>query len=207
MVGWHHQLDGHRFGWTPRVGDGQGGLAYCSPWGHKEANLTEWLNWTEQVYLLCCMGDIPRRGIKPVSLVSSALAGGFITTEPPGSSPFFNILKNWSIVDLQYCVRVRYEWSESHSIVSNSLWSHGLYSPWNSLGQNTGVGSLSCHQGIFPTQGWNPGLPHCRWILYQLNHSIVIQLYTHTHTHTHIPFYFWLALFLIYYRAVSHVSI
>ena len=42
------------------------------------------------------------------------------------------------------------------------LWSHGLYSPWNSLGQNTGVGSLSLLQGIFPTQGSNPGLLHCR---------------------------------------------
>ena len=43
---------------------------------------------------------------------------------------------------------------------------HGLYSPWNSPGQNTGVGSLSLLQGIFPTQGSNPGLPQCRWILY-----------------------------------------
>ena len=46
---------------------------------------------------------------------------------------------------------------------------HGLYSPWNSPGQTTGVGSLSLLQGIFPTQGSNPGLPHCRWILYQLS--------------------------------------
>ena len=46
-----------------------------------------------------------------------------------------------------------------------------LYSPWNSLGQNTGVGSLSLLQGIFPTQGWNPCLPHCRPILYQLSHK------------------------------------
>ena len=43
--------------------------------------------------------------------------------------------------------------------------------PWNSLGQNTGVGSLSLLQGIFPTQGLNPGLPHCRRILYQLSHK------------------------------------
>ena len=43
------------------------------------------------------------------------------------------------------------------------------YSSWNSLGQNTEVGSLSLFQGIFPTQGSNPGLPHCRWILYQLS--------------------------------------
>ena len=59
---------------------------------------------------------------------------------------------------------------ESHSVVSNSLQPHGLYSPWNSPGQKTGVGSLSVLQGIFPTQGSNPGLLHCRWILYQLSH-------------------------------------
>ena len=48
MVGWHHRLNGHEFEWTPGVGDGQGGLAYCSPWGHKESDTTEWLNWTEK---------------------------------------------------------------------------------------------------------------------------------------------------------------
>ena len=47
---------------------------------------------------------------------------------------------------------------------------HGLHSPWDSPGQNTGVGSRSLHQGIFPAQGLNPGLPHCRRILYQLSH-------------------------------------
>ena len=60
--------------------------------------------------------------------------------------------------------------SESHSVVSDSLRPHGLYSPWNSPGQNTGVGSLSLLQGIFPVQGLNPGL-HCRRILYQLSHK------------------------------------
>ena len=49
---------------------------------------------------------------------------------------------------------------------------HGLYSPWNSPGNNTGVGSLSLLQGIFPTQGSNPGLPHCRQILYQPSHKV-----------------------------------
>ena len=57
-----------------------------------------------------------------------------------------------------------------HSVMSDSLWPHGLFSPWNSPGQNTRVGSLSLLQGIFPTQGPNPGLPHCRQILYQLSH-------------------------------------
>ena len=47
MVGWHHQHNGHGFGWTPGVGDGQGGLAYCSSRGHKESEMTEQLNWTE----------------------------------------------------------------------------------------------------------------------------------------------------------------
>ena len=60
---------------------------------------------------------------------------------------------------------------ESHSVLSDSLQPHGLHSPWNSPGQNTGVGSLSLLQGIFSIQGLNPGLPHCRWILYQLSHK------------------------------------
>ena len=59
---------------------------------------------------------------------------------------------------------------ESHPVVSNFLWPHGLYSPWNSPGQNTGVGSLSLLQGIFPNQGSNPGLLHCSRILYKLSH-------------------------------------
>ena len=61
--------------------------------------------------------------------------------------------------------------SESHSVMSNSLWPHGLYSPRNSLGQNTGIGDLSLLQGIFPNQGTNPGLPHCMQILYQLSYQ------------------------------------
>ena len=61
--------------------------------------------------------------------------------------------------------------SESHSVVSDSLRPYGLYSPWNSPGQDTTVGSLSLLQRIFPTQGLNPGLPHCRRILYQLSHK------------------------------------
>ena len=62
--------------------------------------------------------------------------------------------------------------SETCSVVSNSFWPHGLCSPWNSLGQNTGGGSLSLLQGIFPTQGLNPSHLHCRLILYQLRHKL-----------------------------------
>ena len=63
MVGWHHQLNGHGFGWTPGVGDGQGGLACCGSWGCKESDMTEWLNWTEltdtiqTVYLRIIIGE------------------------------------------------------------------------------------------------------------------------------------------------------
>ena len=47
MVGWHHWLNGQEFEQAPGVGAGQGGLACCSPWGHKESDMIEWLNWTD----------------------------------------------------------------------------------------------------------------------------------------------------------------
>ena len=62
------------------------------------------------------------------------------------------------------------KWSESHSVVPESLWPHGLHSPWKSPGQNTGVDSLSLLQEIFPTQGSNLDILHCR-ILYLLSHQ------------------------------------
>ena len=54
MAGWHHRLDGHEFEWTLGVGDGQGGLACCDSWGHKESDTTERLNWTELIF--CTLG-------------------------------------------------------------------------------------------------------------------------------------------------------
>ena len=80
-----------------------------------------------------------------------------------------------------------WKWSESEncSVVSNSLRLHGLYSPWNSPGQNTRVGSLSLLQGIFPTQGLSPGLPHGRRILYQLSHKGSLNFLRAFHTVFH----------------------
>ena len=75
----------------------------------------------------------------------------------------FKLTKSSQISHIHVC--------ESHSVMSDSLRPHGLYSPWNSPGQNTGVGGLSLLQGIFPNHGLNPGLPHCRQILYQLSHK------------------------------------
>ena len=51
MAGWHHRLDRHEFEWTPGVGNGQGGLACCNSWGHKESDTIEWLNWTERTQI------------------------------------------------------------------------------------------------------------------------------------------------------------
>ena len=70
---------------------------------------------------------------------------------------------NWKVETLPH--------GESPSVVSDSLRPHGLYRPWNSPGQNVEVGSHSLLQGIFPIQGSNPGLPHCRQILYQLSYK------------------------------------
>ena len=54
VAGWHHRLNGHEFEWTPGVGDGQGGLLCCNPWGRKELDMTERLNWTENVETTQC---------------------------------------------------------------------------------------------------------------------------------------------------------
>ena len=63
MAGWHHWLNGHEFGWAPGVGDGQGGLVCCSSWGHKESDMTEWLNWTDWLFIHLwrnvCLGLLP----------------------------------------------------------------------------------------------------------------------------------------------------
>ena len=84
-------------------------------------------------------------------------------------APLSTVLKKWKLSK-----------NESHSVVSDSLRPHGLYGPWNSPGQNTGVGALSLLQGIFPTQGSNPGLPHWRRFPYQLSYQgiIIIKLGT-----------------------------
>ena len=52
MVGCHHWLNGHKFEWTPGVGDERGGLVCCSPWAHKELDMTERLNWTDKLLKL-----------------------------------------------------------------------------------------------------------------------------------------------------------
>ena len=55
MAGWHHWLDGRESGWTPGVGDGQGGLACCNSWGRKESDTTEWLIWSDLMWDYLCI--------------------------------------------------------------------------------------------------------------------------------------------------------
>ena len=81
----------------------------------------------------------------------------------------------WVFFVFVFCILSESE-SVSHWVVSDSLWPHGLWPakllcPWNSPGKNTGVGCHFLLQGIFPTQGLNPGLLHCSQILYQLSHQ------------------------------------
>ena len=82
-------------------------------------------------------------------------------------------LTSWSgdQLDVTKTKKNKLQCSASPSVVSNSLQLRGLYRPWNSPGQNTGVGNFSLLQGLFPTQGSNPGLLHCRRILYQVSHK------------------------------------
>ena len=64
MVGWHHWLNGHGFGWTPGVSDGQGGLACCGSWSHKESDMTERLNWNHEELLSHKTGIFELHGSK-----------------------------------------------------------------------------------------------------------------------------------------------
>ena len=60
MAGWHHRLSRHGFGWTPGIGDGQGGLACCGSWGRKESDTTEQLNWTEDIWGLKTLSNLSK---------------------------------------------------------------------------------------------------------------------------------------------------
>ena len=81
---------------------------------------------------------------------------------------FYNIFFNYNKCNSQPTAYYFVKWK---ALRSNSLRPHGLYSPWNSPGQNIGVGSLSLLQGIFLNQGSNSGLLNCRQFLYQLSHK------------------------------------
>ena len=90
MVGWHHRLNGHGFGWTLGVGNGQGGLAYCVSSVHKESDITQWLNWIDWICVhTCTHTDIS--DVEPL-FMSISHVYVFLGKTPIGSLPFFKIL-------------------------------------------------------------------------------------------------------------------
>ena len=120
MVGWHHWLDGHGCGWTPGVGDGQGGLVCCGSWGHTESDTTERLNWTELFYwlhrvfaaslgtlhhgtglgrccpwawLLCSLWDLSSL-TRDQTWIPCTTLNGLLATGPPGKSLYL-VLITW----------------------------------------------------------------------------------------------------------------
>ena len=125
----------------PGESHGQRSLAGHGPWGRRDSDTTE------------------------VTWLSTQSRNWFLRTLSE------SVWSNSLMVQFNRGYNSRVKWSESRSVMSDSLWPHGLYSPWNSPGQNTGVGSLFLLQRIFPTQGSNLGLPHCRRILHWLSHK------------------------------------
>ena len=110
MVGWHHRLYEHEVEQAPEVGDGQGGLACCSPWCCQELDTTEQLNNNKM-----------------------------------------------HAKSLESCLTLGHAARQTLSM--------------DSPAKNTGAGCHALLQGIFPIQGSNAGLPHCRWVLYHLSHQ------------------------------------
>jgi len=104
MDGWHHQLDGREFEWTPGDGDGQGGLACCDSWGRKELDMIEQLNWTE---------------LRPES-DTVATAGEYVKClcqwRPAGSCKRLEYICSWEFlmhnqISLKYMLKAKgYDW-------------------------------------------------------------------------------------------------
>ena len=130
----------HTSVFLPGEPHGQRSLASYSPWRRKELNMTE---------PLCTHTGWETHSRPKVHSTGSHRV--FLQQHPGGRS-------HSSTTPQQYIMKTWWKQSERHSVVSDSLQLRGLYSPWNSPGQNTGVGSLSLLQGIFQTQGLNPGL-------------------------------------------------
>ena len=168
MVGWQHQLNGHEFEQTLGDGEGQGSLACCSPWGRKESDMTEWLNNKEVIdSLLSTKMKIFWR----IDFCSDKSYPLFLRPDSNRLYLWFDKACYYLLIaSLTTCLYANFNISVSRSVVSDSLWPHGLQPtgvlcPWNFPGKDTGVGCHFLLQEIFPTQGSNLGLLHCRQIL------------------------------------------
>ena len=123
MAGWHHGLNGHEFEWTPGVGVGQGGLAFCVSWGRKESDMTEWLNWTElnisvKVYFRTrTIGD---------------KAAYYIITKMPVHQETILVLDGWTPNNRTQNIWPKTEQIKRENIqIYNFSWRHQYSSPMN----------------------------------------------------------------------------
>ena len=135
----------------PGESQGRGSLVGCGLWGRTESDTTE-ATWQQQ-----------QQHMQKTKMLPSENSNR-LYNKVPIYDTVMNKLITWLTCPSS-------SESENSSVMSNSLRPHWLYSPWNSSGQNTGVGSLSLLQGNFPTQESNRGLLHCRRILYQLSYQ------------------------------------
>ena len=105
MVGWHHQLDGHEFEQAPGVSDGQGGLGCCSPWGCKESDTTEWLNWTvlNWTHVKCSVQCLAHRG-RSINISHCYLPGALCCPQIFNSSN----LQQWELTHNSFLFLINY---------------------------------------------------------------------------------------------------
>ena len=94
VVGWHHWLDGHQFEQVLGVGDGQGSLVCCSPWGRKESDTTEWLNWTDELTILL-PGIYPKKIIIQKDTCTPVLIAALFTIARTWKQPKRSSTDKW----------------------------------------------------------------------------------------------------------------
>ena len=142
--------------------------------GEKRPLWSVWANAMYGISLLKIYSGIFHIKVLITPVVTPLYIPLYIWTSSPLST---HGLLDIQVVSMSWLLKIMLQWT-LRCMCPFELWfscvslrPHGLYSPWNSPGQNTGVGSCSLLQGIFLIQGSKPGLLHCRQILYQLSHQ------------------------------------
>ena len=199
-VGWHHQLDGHEFEWSLGAGDGQGGLACCSPWDPKESNTTKQLNWTSCIegrfFTLWATREGPKSGLRPGNSISN------ISRSLLPLAPHFEIPLKQQRKSLEKDTSLR-SWEPKFNDCCIPLWSYDCLSLflflayWSCYGHLSHIaGKPRCSALVTPL-AWHalPSYPHAYSLealdLFSLKCFLENGLKyhapspQHTHTYTH----------------------